>query len=198
MLTARLMALKVLPSPRKRAGDHDQVGVVDAGRAGIGSIAQQRTLDDAVFLCDRGARLLGRDHPLCRKRREVDLNHPRHGRSGGMGCSQRNLRGPGSRLDGCNGLGHGNGRRRRRRRNRRFAGLGRGLLELIESLRGFFNKTHRDVPFNPESAATQLRRQQKHSHRPRCQARKRTALACAPPSARACAAWRPCRERAPR
>ena len=63
---------------RHRAGDHDQVGVIDARGADVGSVAQQRPLDDAEFLGDRGARLLGRDHALGGQHVEVDVHRARH------------------------------------------------------------------------------------------------------------------------
>jgi hypothetical protein len=63
MLIARLIALKVLPSPGSALVIMIRLRVIDARRP-LEDVAQQRTLDDAEFLGDRRARLVGRDQAL--------------------------------------------------------------------------------------------------------------------------------------
>ena len=75
MLIARLIAVNVLPSPGKRAGDHDQVAVA-ALRAGVPPrIAQDRPLDDAEFVGDLRPRCIGGDEPERFQALEIDREH---------------------------------------------------------------------------------------------------------------------------
>src|SRR5690606_16887690 len=107
---------------------------------GRGGVAQQWPLDDAVFLRDRAARLVGGDRPAHRQAREIDVDLARAHGVVVLDLDARHRRR--LRILGGSDLDIGVGRYGRLLGS---AFTGR-LLELVESLYRFFDKAHRRTP----------------------------------------------------
>jgi len=59
-----------------RAGDHDQVGILDRRRALAGRIVQQRTLEDTQFIAKLGAYAVGRNDAVGSQYQHVEIDTP--------------------------------------------------------------------------------------------------------------------------